>query len=95
MPQVIGVRFRTSPRVYYFAPTEGEEYQLAEIHAVFGREIQHELAVVYRKLAIDNLHIQPARQYLFARGGENIVLLVEVGSRRGEVALGRLAHYGL
>ena len=26
MPQVIGVRFRTSPRVYYFAPTEGEEY---------------------------------------------------------------------
>lgn len=26
MPKVIGVRFRTSPRVYYFAPTEGEEY---------------------------------------------------------------------
>lgn len=26
MPKVIGVRFRTSPRIYYFAPTEGEEY---------------------------------------------------------------------
>ena len=26
MPKVIGVKFRTSPRVYYFAPTEGEEY---------------------------------------------------------------------
>ena len=26
MPKVIGVRFRTSPRMYYFAPTEGEEY---------------------------------------------------------------------
>ena len=26
MPKVIGVRFRTSPRVYYFAPKEGEEY---------------------------------------------------------------------
>lgn len=26
MPKVIGVRFRTSPRVYYFAPTEGEQY---------------------------------------------------------------------
>lgn len=26
MPKVIGVRFRTSPRVYYFAPTEGVEY---------------------------------------------------------------------
>ena len=26
MPKVIGVRFRTSPRVYYFSPTEGEEY---------------------------------------------------------------------
>lgn len=27
MPQVIGVRFRSSPRVYYFAPQEGEEYE--------------------------------------------------------------------
>lgn len=27
MPKVIGVRFRTSPRMYYFAPTEGEEYE--------------------------------------------------------------------
>ena len=27
MPKVIGVRFRTSPRMYYFAPTEGEEYK--------------------------------------------------------------------
>lgn len=27
MPNIIGVRFRTSPRVYYFAPTEGEEYE--------------------------------------------------------------------
>ncbi len=26
MPSVIGVRFRTSTRMYYFAPTEGEEY---------------------------------------------------------------------
>lgn len=26
MPKVVGVRFRTSPRMYYFAPTEGEEY---------------------------------------------------------------------
>ena len=26
MPKVIGVRFRTSPRVYYFAPTECEQY---------------------------------------------------------------------
>lgn len=26
MPKVIGVRFRTSPRMYYFAPTEGDEY---------------------------------------------------------------------
>ena len=26
MPKVIGVRFRTSPRMYYFAPTEGVEY---------------------------------------------------------------------
>lgn len=26
MPKVIGVKFRTSPRVYFFAPTEGEEY---------------------------------------------------------------------
>lgn len=26
MPKVIGVRFRTSSRMYYFAPTEGEEY---------------------------------------------------------------------
>lgn len=27
MPKVIGVKFRTSPRVYFFAPTEGEEYE--------------------------------------------------------------------
>lgn len=26
MPKVVGVRFRTSPRVYYFAPTDGAEY---------------------------------------------------------------------
>lgn len=26
MPKVVGVKFRTSPRVYYFAPKEGEEY---------------------------------------------------------------------
>lgn len=26
MPKVIGVRFRTSPRMYYFAATEGEQY---------------------------------------------------------------------
>lgn len=26
MPKVIGVRFRTSPRMYYFSPTEGEQY---------------------------------------------------------------------
>ena len=26
MPKVIGVKFRTSTRMYYFAPTEGEEY---------------------------------------------------------------------
>lgn len=26
MPKVIGVRFRTSSRMYYFAPAEGEEY---------------------------------------------------------------------
>ena len=26
MPKVIGVRFRTSPRVYYFSPIDGEEY---------------------------------------------------------------------
>lgn len=26
MPKVIGVRFRTSPRVYYFLPLDGEEY---------------------------------------------------------------------
>lgn len=30
MPKVIGVRFRTSPRMYYFAPTEGEEYVKGE-----------------------------------------------------------------
>lgn len=27
MPNVIGVRFRTSPRMYYFAPIEGERYE--------------------------------------------------------------------
>ena len=27
MPKVIGVRFRTSPRMYYFAPTDGENYE--------------------------------------------------------------------
>lgn len=27
MPKVIGVRFRTSPRMYYFAPTDGDEYE--------------------------------------------------------------------
>lgn len=26
MPKVLGVRFKTSPRMYYFAPTEDEEY---------------------------------------------------------------------
>lgn len=26
MPKVIGVRFRTTPRMYYFSPTEGEHY---------------------------------------------------------------------
>lgn len=47
MPKVIGVRFRTSPRVYYFAPTEGEEYNKNTVVVV---ETQRgiELATVIR-----------------------------------------------
>lgn len=45
MPQVIGVRFRTSPRVYYFAPTEGEEYA-KNTHVVVETQRGVELATV-------------------------------------------------
>mgnify|MGYP001056001656 CR=1 FL=1 len=27
MPKVVGIKFRTTPRVYYFAPKDGETYK--------------------------------------------------------------------
>ena len=45
MPKVIGVRFRTSPRMYYFAPTEGEQY-VKDMQVVVETQRGVELATV-------------------------------------------------
>ena len=34
MPKVIGVRFRTSPRIYFFAPNDSEEYDKGQVVVV-------------------------------------------------------------
>lgn len=99
MPKVIGVRFRTSPRVYYFSPADGEEYtKNAKVVVETQRGVELATVVLPEFEAEENKIVAPLKPILRLATENDIEAVSLSGDKKQEilaVAKEKVAAHGL